>query len=345
MNCKYCFEKNSMNGKGFNDFKSLLYFLKKLPLSQECNIKFIGGEPMIKYDTILDAIKILSKIERYKDTHITFGMTTNGSFDKELLSLLDEKLVSPELIHLSWDGYGDKNNIHILDTMLPYKDKITIRVPVSIDTVNSLYNTFYTLLSKGYTVLEYYYLNDYEYDNSLFPYLFSRQLKKIIELDPIYTLVNLDSFYLSPYIKNIHDAIRCRHIGRQLYINEYGELYPCGMFSDAYKNCTAGGYKIGDIYNGFDRIILGEFIDDFSSIPSCSCTNSQCFECPAVSYYNTGNMQKKMMKTCELKSIEYRLLSSILDKMPQSKLDWNAIADSIPIDISYDIPTSLPYYN
>lgn len=358
LNCSYCFEKNRLNGKYFSDYKALLKFLRKLPIGNKLIIKFIGGEPLCNIPAIIEAAKQLKKIERYKETQVIFGMTTNGIEVSSLLSLLHSHLLSPYQTRVSWDGIhssytrlGSYDNSHIQKIgNSEFGKDIVVRMALTKETIPYLSESFEYALENGCNCLEYYYLFDYPYyKNYKFITEAEEQFNRIADLYEKYKFlyVNWKPLQLSRFLtkRDFNNAIRCRHLGQHLHIDENGKLYPCGMFSnDSYYADNL--FCIGDIYNGFDKSQLQKFADNYGNMIPCTnmnCQNTQCFECPALSYYKTNCLHKKLEQTCELKSIERRIF---LSHFKSSEVNEDKIKQQFDYShwfMSTQINENLPY--
>ena len=90
MCCDYCFQGEGVSKGVFSDIDDLKNFLRDLPTGDTLDVKFIGGEPLIYSDSIKRMIKELRKLERTKDVHFRFGLTTNGLYFKSLIELIKE---------------------------------------------------------------------------------------------------------------------------------------------------------------------------------------------------------------------------------------------------------------
>lgn len=100
LHCPYCFESRLLGQMTLNTAKNAINFAYKNSLenkTNQCEITFFGGEPMLRYD---DLIKPL--LEIYQDYPIQWNMTTNGTlFNEEKINFLYKHKVN---ILLSFDG-------------------------------------------------------------------------------------------------------------------------------------------------------------------------------------------------------------------------------------------------
>ena len=371
LDCVYCFQQHDVKTRHnkFIYFDELVSFLSKLPLDNDLEFKITGGEPSLFIDEIRYAYKKLKKLERYKDTHINFTTISNGTNMNGLISLMDEGILRSWGCKFSWDGlysasksrhpkniniYNDEyfnDKIKILGSSKYNKD-ILVRIALTPDTVNDLYDSFKFALDNGCKKLEYYYLTDCEsYKDKNFISTAKEQFEKIALLKQNYDFVysNWDALFFSEYCldktKDKLRSISCRHLGRFLYIEQNGKIAPCGFFSnDSVFDKTK--LYIGDIFNGFYKDKIEWFINQYKQIPMCyniNCNNLHCFECPATALYRKGNMANKLYQTCSLRSIERNIFLkynnanqkdiNIVKKAYNYSYNWN---------IDYSIP-DLPY--
>ena len=99
--CTYCYQKK---GKEYLDGalleKSLDFFFPCF--SSECHINFYGGEPLLAFDRIQEAVGYIRQKNRTAEKDIRFSLTTNGSrLDGNVLEFLDRYGFE---VLLSFDG-------------------------------------------------------------------------------------------------------------------------------------------------------------------------------------------------------------------------------------------------
>lgn len=320
MNCTYCFEKDKFKPTRFTDYEALLQLLKTIDFkSDDVFIKFTGGEPLVYEKDIREAFKTLKKLERFKDVRVHFSLTTNGSYMNELLGLYDDGILDPNLCKISWDGIHTcttrktsvitdldmKNNIKLLGES-GYGDKTTIRMALTTETLTDLYFSFLYALQNKCSVLEYYYIMDYDlYSDKDFikraKIVFNELAQLTIVFD--FTYINWDTITRSnsntdPAYKSI-----CKHLGNILYIDGVGDIYPCSFYSkdSIYENTD---FIIGTVYKGLDSSRTAQFVARYYGMRLCDdtkCQNKHCFECPAANMYKSKN---RLKQTCELRTIE-----------------------------------------
>jgi MoaA/NifB/PqqE/SkfB family radical SAM enzyme len=366
LDCEYCFQKydtKTIDNK-FDKYDDMINLLSKLPLDEDLEFKVTGGEPSLFCDDIRYAYKKLSKLERMKDIKINFTTISNGTNMEGLIELMDEGVLRSWGCKYSWDGIFSSSNSRkpknkkydnlFFNNKLSiigrsrYKDDILIRIALTPNTVDTLYDSFKYALDNGCNKLEYYYLTDCEeYRDLKFIEKATAQLEKIatLKLEYNFTYSNWDALYFTEYCldkeKDRLRSIACRHLGRSLYIEMDGKIAPCGFFS---KDAVFNGCELymGSIEEGFYRDKVKSFIDQYKEVPMCyntQCSSLHCFECPATNLFRTGNMQNKLYQTCVLRNIEREIFleynkADVVDIEKVKRVyhyneDWN-VENSMP---------------
>ena len=374
LDCKYCFQKHDVKTRhsGFTDFRGLVSFLSKLPISADgFEIKVTGGESSLFCDDIRKAYKEIKKLERFVDTKVYFTTISNGTNIAGLIDLMDDGILDPYGCKISWDGIHSASKsripknpkytdnyfneiIYSLGTSKYGKD-VLVRIALTEDTVDDLFSSVKFAILCGCKKIEYYYLSDCDYYND--PHFQNRymiQMAKICKLLKEYPDVNLANFETMYFTSTLKEkdrlrSISCRHLGRMLYIENDGKIAPCGYFSHdgIYNDCE---FYVGDIYNGFYKDKIKEFIDIYKQPATCNkyCANYHCFECPAVTLYRRKNMADKLMQACEMRELE-RLLFKNFSKGKQPSQEEKAKRAYTYVkewkEYNFDIPTNLPYDN
>ena len=103
--CSYCYQKK---GKEYLDDislkKSLDFFFPYF--SSDCHINFYGGEPLLAFDRIQEAVEQVHDINRTHQKNIGFSLTTNGSrLDENVLAFCDRHRFE---VLLSFDGLAQE---------------------------------------------------------------------------------------------------------------------------------------------------------------------------------------------------------------------------------------------
>ncbi len=373
LDCEYCFQKHDVKTKSntFNIYDDLIKFLSNplITFADRLEIKVTGGEPSLYTDEIREAYKKLKKLERVKDTKLYFTSIFNGTRMEEMISLMDDGILDPYGCKISWDGiysstksrfskiekYDDEYFRNVIRALgkSKYANDVLVRIALTPNTISDMVESFKFALDAGCKKIEYYYLTDCDtYNLKSFQSKFIDAFGGIAQLKQEYDFnwANWETLEISSLLDEKEDrlrAINCRHLGKMLYIEQNGDIAPCGFFSsDAiFDGCN---YYIGNIYRGFYKDKIKKFIKVYSKAPMCNrteCKNLQCFECPATNFYRNKEMQNKLYQTCVERHLERILYDRYKSQIP-STIDKSKKAYSYINDwsVSYDIP-ELPYYD
>lgn len=343
LDCSYCIidDKESKNFLNFFDnAKDLLDLSKTLPIGNKLNIELTGGEISFYPDKVSKFVHTMKKIERYKDTKVTVSLVTNGSNLYDILNLCDYGIIDPWSMKVSWDGiyscskvrktrnsfYNDeffRDKIKLLGKS-KYRKDVLVRIALTKDTIDDLYDSFKFALDSGCNKIEYYFLylkdNPNYYRDDEFVKKIEEQLYKIADL---YNTAPFDyenwnylyyTEYLNPSNKNLFD-LSCEIIGRMLYFTLDGRIFPCGLFSDNFfgKN----DFQLGTLKDGLDKNAMLDFIKKYSYYMQCDssvCGNYHCYKCPAFLYYRDSTTESLDYDFCRLRSLEKKIF---LEKAPK----------------------------
>lgn len=321
MCCDYCFQGEGVSEGVFSDIDDLKNFLRDLPTGDTLDVKFIGGEPLIYTDSIKRMVKEIRKLERTKDVHFRFGLTTNGLYFKSLIELIKDGYLDEELVKVSWDGKYSKyirkscydngfvnNAIYSIIKECP---NVTVRIAIHLKNVEFIEESMLALLSRGAKSIELYYIMEYPlYRDEWFIYKCKKMFEKVARIYSFFSFryINWESLKYNSD-KETSEASKCSHLGSHLHIDKNGDLYPCGMFVPDDNIYVTTQWKIGNLKSGIDFTKTKELEMELNKEVGCSkgCKNVNCFECPAVNLGEIGSMTKRFMQQCELKEIERKI--------------------------------------
>jgi uncharacterized protein len=136
LNCKYCYAKGGTYGgkRALMDQETMIKAID-FAFSHSGNIKvlnigFFGGEPLINFPRIIEAVKYSKENAIKFDKHVAFSMTSNGvSLNPEIMKFISEEYFSlifsidgPEEIHdkMRVTRNGTKSHSIILNNILKY---------------------------------------------------------------------------------------------------------------------------------------------------------------------------------------------------------------------------------
>ncbi len=275
MRCQYCYanggsycsQRNIMSkatlDKVIDKFFSEFYVID--------TIQFFGGEPLMNFELMEYACKVISSIARKRNYNITFGLVTNGTLiDQKFINLV--KMFNIQ-VTISYDGDPKINDkMRIMDnysgssqliiknakwlkqeTGQPSTIEVTynkhhIDASVTIlDVVRHIHNilpdTFVHLVPAGGT-------DDCDYaikDLSVF----AESVREIIDIKlkepnidlPLYSLAQRIFFALEN--RNIDVEKICDAGFGTISVSTKGDVYPCFMFTDNNE------MKFGSIYDEY----------------------------------------------------------------------------------------------
>lgn len=338
LDCKYCFEsKDARNShKVFNKGKELLELIKTLNIGSTLFINLIGGEVTLYPNEVYNLCKQLKKIERYKDTTVKIGITTNGTNYNFIMNDLI-KVLTPEIVQISWDGihasqvinsnFTDKQLTAIIDKVgsSVYNEDISISIAVTKDNICYLADSIEYALKQGCRKIEYYFIFNDEYNKyyttNEFKSIFSHQLHKIHNLYHRYDF-DLGNFTYLIYDKFIDPDFtydhKCRFVGKMLVIDPDGDIYPCLLVKEM---GLADNYSLlGNLDSGLNKQELNKFSRLYTDIINSNVNNclkcshvKYCTECPIASKYNY-NKYNKCITRQKIFDIEFDYFNKYITK-------------------------------
>ena len=277
-NCSYCFKKDVNKGTKpakFTDWNNLLAFLAWSPNLNpiaHLNVMFTGGEPFLYPDNLVIGAKALKRYAHIKKCDIKIGCSTNLVDPEALIDLLYDSLMDIEGVSISWDGINEDNSENLetyFDLVNDFErdgiwDNVLIKIALTKKSVKTLSDSIRFLWDIGAKNVELYYVNgtdDYD-DPERFGNILINQLTSLrsIELRMLrnYLYANSLGQYRFPY---------CTKMKELLYVDTYGNLFPCAFYSDE-----------TDVQGEFtDKYLLGNIRDrniDENILNSVECNRS-----------------------------------------------------------------------
>ncbi len=113
--CQYCFVKNkkdiSLTDLSWESLKKGIDLLIKLNPKKGIELQFFGGEPLVRFDLIQQAVEYIEEqIIKGKIKQVHYGITTNGALvDDKKAKFLKEKSF---LVSVSLDGWKELNDLN-----------------------------------------------------------------------------------------------------------------------------------------------------------------------------------------------------------------------------------------
>jgi uncharacterized protein len=309
LNCSYCYEKaNDLHSAKSIDMetfrKGIDFFVSRYKEKGVLGIQFFGGEPLINYEFISEAVKYLKKLENTLDIKFIFSIVTNGTiFNKQVKELLVTNKFSVTIsvdgtrdIHdknrtfLNGKGSYDKvmENVKELSAYL----KVTARLTIT-DPSMSLVKVYEELTSQGFSAVSFDIVSKSQYDDFDFDAL-SENMKEFAQ----YFLDNFKKKKLIQHQKLlhilfvIHNGMRkgvrylpCAAGSTYFSLSVNGDIYPCHRLNNNKK------FVWGNIYEGIDLKKRNAFLEKhlIFNRDNSSCTNCWAkYLCGGTCYENAN---------------------------------------------------------
>ncbi|MEW5814672.1 MAG: radical SAM protein [Spirochaetota bacterium] len=280
LKCSYCYAGyGSYQGKSVHPFMSKSVALKALDLyldrlDQTHGIEiidFFGGEPLLNYNVLREAVRYASKKMEERNRKIPFGITSNGLLlTKKYAQFLIRNNVK---IMLSLDGDKEIHDTHrktkngrgsyqyiirnVRPWLMKYPELFSARATITPDCLDlrRIYNHFKELGFKEYYVaMEYCSCEDNflkwtddiikEYDRNYGIYI-SQVLTDVLKGErygTTYILKDLDRLR-----RREKHVIPCQISREMVVVTPNGDLYPCQRLTEREE------FKIGTVFNGIDE--------------------------------------------------------------------------------------------
>jgi len=143
-NCSYCYQNQANRWLETSTLTKSLDFFYPF-LTQECHVKFYGGEPLLAFDQIKQAVAHLEGLKRKLKKKVRYSLSTNGSLlNDRVLRFLDEHRF---FLLLSFDGLAQdilrkKGSFDFIVSIIP---EILKKRHISLET-----NSVFTSETIGY---------------------------------------------------------------------------------------------------------------------------------------------------------------------------------------------------
>jgi len=271
LRCVYCYLKGKNQEKSNTDLieKILNYFLEFEYEDSNIYCTFIGGEPLLKFSLIKEAVKVGKEIAKKKKRKIFFNLVTNGTLlNNQRIDFLKRNNF---YVVLSFDGDKKtqdqqrsfcngtscfqlvKNNLIKLNKVIP---NIIVRMTVTPSSAKSLAKNVEFFLSKNIDRIGFVPVYEGNWSNDDIQ-IFKKNVKKVIEIWAK-NIKKHSNFYIMPlldYLKtwkienfNFHPYMHLCQLGnRSRYsISVKGDIYPCHRFASLQDK----KFKLGNIFQG-----------------------------------------------------------------------------------------------
>lgn len=291
--CKYCFTNavkynNEITNEELN-IDEIVNFLNELVKNGIYKVSIGGGEPFLKN---------LGEIINRTNNKMKFSITTNGSIlNDEFIKLFiknqntkmtisidsldDEK---SNMIRKNIDVNKVLENIKKLCEYEEIRERLSVRTTISTINYKDIYDIIKFCEDNKIKNLKVNSTNEFgrakENKDLILPFKeFMNLLEELVTYcDQNVNEVNIE-LPVEKYLKGINRNCLCGITS--LYVNWYGDVYPCAF--------TEGELKLGNIRKKKIDIILEE-IKDFTH------NNKFCYKCPINRYKEYEKMTKEIVK-------------------------------------------------
>lgn len=333
-NCLYCHQPLLEKTHGdFDKFEQLETFLQSLNnYDKEVEIVCGGGEPTLVPNLIRKFKKITDRLEVSKNISVNLSLVTNGSRLNVLASLIDDCILDPKNIGISWDGDSTtrQSDGGLIDKLCKYNfcNDVNVTYAITPLSINNMVDDFKKCWDKGIKDVSYYFIHEGDYTNVQLQEKFKENISQLCdefikrkEYDEKLDFFNLTYWH---YCNNHKKPQMCTKLGKGFSIGLDGKIYPCIYFGDHHKNA------IGDIYDGLNNDLIDKFLEEYNQPYTCNwktCKNYNCQECPASNSVHNGSCSCKMMNICKMHDIEREVYSKYDIKID---FDEPMLSTSIP---------------
>lgn len=353
LDCQYCHLPTEFknNKECFKDWENLREFIKKLPIGEQLEIRFLGGEVTAFPEEMRKAVAEIKKIEQDIDVRIIFSYPTNGTNYKAVIDMAD--IIPLRHVSFSWDGLGNAesrcgnfDNEYYKDAIRAFGGTdINISFCVTPQTVETMYESLCFAIDNGIKSFSFYFTYEGDYSNKEFLSKFEKQLQLINEkFVNDYNNGNKWQYHNWEVLKSrmsaTHDTSKCKNLGRILGVGIDGRVSPCIIMGDH------GAYILGNIKEGLSEQQVKRFVNDFLQPAPCSCANKQCFECPSSCYVQNGHLMNRYQNSCQVRTIERLDFEKNFHKLNITPMDEkNYWYNDMNIDKKLSDNYSLPFGN
>lgn len=333
LRCKYCYEQklkrsctNEINKVNINEYISYIekyLYEKEIGEDNFYIVNFHGGEPLIKFEILKDAVKKLKESSVRKNKKISFGVTTNGTLlNDEIINFLCENFQYS--LSVSIDGnkeIHDQNRkfangkgsfdlvINNALKVLQKRKDVRIRMTFNTKSVNSLCDNILYLIELGFkTIVPVADFFDSNWNDSNSK-IIGEQLDRLMNSDVYKENPNVKVGILKS-LESLKPKGTCSAGESFINISADGRIFPCTYTVGQHE------FNIGNIHDGIDF----EKVKMYKEI--CTSQNEECRGC---TYYNycrsgrckfvnkiiTGSFLTPCSQICALSNEEFKIWSNL----------------------------------
>ena len=305
---------------------------------------FLGGEPLLEFDTIKSVVEYTIAQEYAKD--YIFFITTNGVLFDETRKAWLRDHADVLRIGLSLDGtkeMHDKNRCNSFDkidldffkTMYPEE---SVKMTISKETLGNLAQGVVFCHDLGYEVscnLAY----GIDWSDAENREVFSQQLMQLIDYYLAHPNVKPCSLLDISRIKSIssQENLNVRVCGAGYAMRAYdcdGTCYPCHFFLPICVGEEKAKASLEFDFSSYN--LTSDQIDE--KCKGCILRNA-CPTCYGNNYATTGNVYRRDMRLCEMNLIQFKAVSFFAMKLFESGLlgDYSKVDQAAILKSALDI--------
>lgn len=329
LRCRYCYLKEKNQKRSNIDLiqEILKYFLDLEPNDKILYCTFIGGEPTLEFELMINAVRLGKKLAKKAKKKIFFNLVTNGvRLNTERINFLKENNF---YVVLSFDGkkstqdyqrtFPDgKSSFHLvesnLDNLIKEIPNFSVRMTVTPAVVEKLFENVKYFFLKGVNLLGI--VPDYENNwSSDDLYVFRKNFKDIIKMWNK-NMKKHSKFYILPFVNYLkswenkdfyfHPYMHFCQLGHGLRysVSVNGDIYSCHRFTSIEKD----EFKLGNVLKGGIKLELEK--DFYKKVAEAKkeIKNPGCF---ALNYDINKNIKKPLSNYQRFKNMFLELFSEI----------------------------------
>jgi len=331
-NCSYCLQKKEKKTITHETIRAAVdFFYPFLNSKHKVYIGFYGGEPLLAFDKIQYAVRLLLEKNKKENKNLEFTMTTNGSLlTREMLEFFNEHHFA---LQLSFDGLAqDKGRkkgslAHMLRVMKQIRAYPGIAFEInsvfSPQTAGDFYDSLRFIIEQGGPDITF--------------SLSAGEKWRPADLETLKKEMARLTDYLALYykktgcilVKNFRPSVSKPGISRcgagvdHMAVTPEGKLWGCFLFHDYFKT-----RKDDPQYREYSFGALGDFIENYETAAGYSAIKANyselrqdfyrvegndcflcrevetCRVCPINAAYDTGSLGKISCQKCQLMKIE-----------------------------------------
>lgn len=331
MKCRYCFGGSGQFGSAGmmskemaeNYFKN---FIKNQGKSDLQKVKFLGGEPLLNFDTMKHILDLWERLRhQYTEKRVSFSFTTNGTlFTPEIVQYLKDKGVG---VTISLDGPADTQNnsrrfrdgTSTFDSVMKgiklleqYHVNFAIRATVTSDTnLEELYEYF---CSKNFQIVHILPVDfplkkkakAYQWDLKQYKdfvnneiNLLSKGCRDMISGDSTsFEAKQMQIVYDDMQARQVTFPFKCSAGWWSAAFSSDGYIYPC------HRMVGNEHYRIGDHLNGIQtekiKEIYSKILDASTKCDSCMAYTRCKRRCMAQMALPDGNFTEIPEQLCDI---------------------------------------------